>query len=293
MRTPSFAVFLLLVCSTASAREIYVNNVLGDDRRGGSMEAVTGTEGGPCRSISKALRIAQSGDRIVVANTDQPYRESITIQGPQHSGSDRFPTVISGNGATLDGTISLEDAHWEYAGNQMFRTRPISKSFQQLFLDDRPAVRKQPSAGELPKLAALEWCLFKGWIYFGVEPGKLPLAYNLACCGEQVGITLYQVHDVIIEDLTLRGFWLDGVNCHDNVKRTDLVRLTTIENGRSGISIGGVSRVRIDTCASAANGAAQVRLESVCTVQMLDNTLDPTTAPAMVKEGGRVVVSGD
>jgi hypothetical protein len=171
----------------------------------------------------------------------------------------------------------------------MFRTRPISKSFQQLFLDDRPAVRKQPAAGDFPKLAALEWCLFEGWIYFGVEKGKLPLAYNLTCCGEQVGITLYEAHDVIIEDLILRGFWLDGVNCHDNVKRTDLIRLSTVENGRSGISIGGCSRVRIDTCTARANGAAQVRLEAVCTVQMLDNTLDATSAPALVKEGGTVV----
>jgi len=293
MRTPFVAACLLLICSAASARDIYVNNMLGDDRRGGSMELPTGTEGGPCRSIAKALRIALPGDRIVVANTGQPYRESITIQGPKHSGSDRFPTVIAGNGATLDGTISLEGAHWEYAGNKMFRTRPIHKSFQQLFLDDRPAVRKQPLSGERPKLAALQWCLFEGWIYFGVEPDKLPLAYNLTCCGEQVGITLYQVHDVIVEDLTLRGFWLDGVNCHDNVKRTDLIRLNTIENGRSGISVGGVSRVRIDTCTAGGNGAAQVRLEGVCTVQMLDNTLDATSAPAVVKEGGRVVESGE
>jgi len=75
------------------------------------------------------------------------------------------------------------------------------------------------------------------------------------------------------------------------VKRTDLIRLNTVENGRSGISVGGVSRVRIDTCTAAGNGAAQVRLEAVSTVQMLDNTLDPTSAPAVVKEGGRIVAS--
>jgi hypothetical protein len=286
------AVTLVLVLanwSSASARDIFVNNVLGDDRRGGTMAAV-GDEGiGPCRSISKALRIARPGDHIIVANTGQPYRESITVQGPCHSGLDRFPTIISGNGATLDGSQSLLGAYWEFAGETMFRTRPINKSFQQLFLSGQPLVRKQPLPSEFPKLAPREWCLFQGWIYFAVDPAKLPEDYDLSCCGEQVGITLYNVHDVIIQDLNVRGFWLDGVNCHDNVSRADLLRIQSAENGRSGFSVGGCSKVRIDTCVAGGNGAAQVRLEGVCQVELLDNTLDTATAPAIVREGGKIV----
>src|SRR5262245_14854484 len=108
MRTPSFFVAcILLITSSAVARDIFVDNMLGDDRRGGSVAAPTGDGGGPCQSIAKALRIALPGDRIIVANTGQPYRESITVQGPRHSGSERYPTTIIGNGATLDGTISM------------------------------------------------------------------------------------------------------------------------------------------------------------------------------------------
>jgi hypothetical protein len=290
---PKLLLAAALVCFAAPslfARDIFVNNLLGDDRRGGSLPAPAGEGGGPCRSIAKALRIAQPGDRIVIAKTDQPYRESITLQGPHHSGDERFPTTIVGNGATLDGTASLAEAAWEYAGNNTFRTRPPHMSFQQLFLDDRISVRKQPLPGHSPSLAPREWCLAEGWIYFRVDEGKLPNAYVLSCCGEQVGITLYDVHDVIIEDLKLRGFWLDGVNCHDNVRRTDLIRLTTQENGRSGISIGGASRVRIDTCTSSANGQAQVRVEGYAIVEMIDNELDATSAPPLVREGGKVVV---
>jgi len=289
MRTLLLPTAWLLISTSALARDIFVDNLLGDDRRAGTTAAVAGEEGGPCRSITKALRIALPGDRIVIAKTNQPYRESITIQGPNHSGDDRFPLVIVGNGATLDGTMSLADARWEYAGENMFRTRPPHLSYQQLFLDDQPAVRKQPPLGQFPKLAPREWCLFRGWIYFCVERGKLPGAYNLSCCGEQVGITLYEVHDVIVQDLNLRGFWLDGVNCHDNVRRTDLVRLTAKDNGRSGISIGGSSRVRIETCTAAGNGQAQVRIEGYSIVEMIDNTLDDATAPAVVQEGGRIV----
>jgi hypothetical protein len=292
MRFAAIAVLVSLISvSLTSARDIFVNNVLGDDRRGGTMAAV-GDEGtGPCRSIAKALRITSPGDRIVVANTGQPYRESITVQGPRHSGIDRFPTIISGNGATLDGSMSLLENVWEFAGHSMFRTRPINKSFQQLFLAGVPLMRKQPLPGEYPKLAPREWCLFQGWIYFAVEAGKLPEYYELACCGEQVGITLYNAHDIIIEDLNVRGFWLDGVNCHDNVSRADLLRISAKENGRSGFSVGGCSKVRIDTCGAAGNGAAQVRLEGVCQVQLLDNVLDAATAPAVVREGGRILTT--
>jgi hypothetical protein len=280
---------LLLSSSSTSAADIFVNNVLGDDRRGGSSAAVAGEGIGPCRTISKALRIAQPGDRIVVANTGQPYREGITLQGPRHSGSDRFPTTIAGNGATLDGSVSLVDAAWEFAGNNTFRTRPAHMSFQQLFLDDQALTRRQPLAGQFPVLQPRQWCSFQGWIYFRGDGGKLPESYNLSCCGEQVGITLYNVHNVVIQDLNVRGFWINGVNCHDNVRDTVLTRIKATENGRSGFSIGGASRVRIDSCVAAGNGAAQLRTEGYCTVELHANQLDPATAPAVIKEGGTVI----
>jgi len=37
------------------------------------------------------------------------------------------------------------------------------------------------------------------------------------------------------------------------------------------------------------NGAAQVRVEGYSIVEMLDNTLDATRAPAIIREGGRIV----
>src|SRR5262245_22648213 len=170
----SFA--LLLAAGPLAARDIYVNNVTGDDRRGGSAAETSGA-GGPCRSIAKALRIAQRSDRIVIANTGQPYRESITLQGSRHSGDDRFPFMLIGNGAVLDGRASMADAVWEYVTDDTFRTRPLRMSFQQLFLDNQPAERKQPSSGQPPALAPLQWLSMSGWIYFRVEPGKLPSSY--------------------------------------------------------------------------------------------------------------------
>ena len=95
--------------------------------------------------------------------------------------------------------------------------------------------------------------------------------------------------DLILENLNIRGFFLDGVNCHDNVTRSDLLGLTSSHNGRSGISVGGASRVRIDTCTAAGNGVAQVRTEGYSITALVGNRLDATSAPAIVNDGGRVV----
>lgn len=274
----------------AASRDIYVNNQLGDDHKGGTVQTPQG-QLGPCRTIAKALRIAKASDRIVLANTGIPYRESITLQGARHSGSDRFPFVLVGNGATLDGVGSLEDAAWQYVAHDTFRTAPQPMSFQQLFLDDQPAKKNQPRPGQPPQLAPREWCEINGWIHFRVDAHKLPQSYNLSYCALPVGITLYDVHDVIIEDLTIRRFQLDGINCHDNVRRSDLVRLTATENGRSGLSIGGSCRVRIDSCQASGNGVAQARTEGYCAVELIANTFDPTSAPALTHQGGRLIQS--
>jgi hypothetical protein len=290
MRITLLATLLLLAAvSAATARDIFVDNVNGDDRRGGKLPVSQGEAGGPCRSIGKALRIARPSDRIIIANTGEPYRECISVQGGRHSGSGDYPFEIIGNGATLDGRITLAENDWEYVGANVFRTRPPLMSYQQVFLDDAIAVRRFVENGKFPALEPLQWVLLDGWIYFRVEQDKLPQSYDLSCCGHTVAITLYDVHDVIVSDLVVRGYQLDGVNCHDTVRRSDLVNLKCIENGRSGISIGGACRVRVDTCTASGNGAAQFRVEGFCIVQTIGNLFDPASAPAIVREGGTII----
>ena len=108
------------------------------------------------------------------------------------------------------------------------------------------AARVKPAGAMLPELTPLQWCLFEGKIIFRTEKGRLPTAYNPSCCGHPVAITLYDVHDVVIRDLAIRGYQLDGVNAHDTATRIDLVKIDSSLNGRSGFSIGGASRVRLD-----------------------------------------------
>ncbi|MFN0021860.1 MAG: right-handed parallel beta-helix repeat-containing protein [Pirellulaceae bacterium] len=281
---------VLATVTTALGRDIFVDNLGGDDRNNGETLTPQGKSNGPCKSITKALRLVKSGDRIIIiAHPGEPYRESIAVQSGFSSGRAGAPAEIVGNGAVLDGTMSLIASEWDYEGSDLFSIRPRLMAHQQLFLGDKPAKRVQVKDGIRPKLEPWEWCLFEGKIYLRCEPGRIPASYNPACCGLQTGITLYEVHDLVISNLTVRGFQLDGVNAHDTARRIDIVNVTSVDNGRSGFSIGGASRVRLDDCQAAGNGKSQVRTEGYSITQILGGKLDETTAPAVVSDGGKVI----
>ena len=249
--------------------EWYVDNVKGDDTRDGrSAEVRSGS--GPFRTIARALRAAEAGDRIILANTGQPYRESITLQGGRHSGTDRSPFALVGNGAVLEGRRPVPPEAWEHVGGHVFRFRPRYMAHQVLYLDDDVAARVEASREreELPTLEPLQWCLWRGHIYFCTEEGKLPSHYRLSCGGQTVGITLYEVRHVIIMELTVRGYQLDGINAHDGAHDVILANVAAEGNGRSGFSVGGASRVFLWQCQGKNNGEAQMRAEGYAHVTM-------------------------
>jgi hypothetical protein len=280
----------LLLAADAVANDYYVDNRGGDDRFNGKESSTRGGGIGPFRTIARALRAVSKGDRIVLANTGEPYRESITLQGASHSGLDYRDFELQGNGAILEGAAPIPPDAWQPVGQGVWRFSPRRKSHQLLFLDGRPAERVAVNPGDLavPALKPLEWCLFDRNIYFRPEDGKAPHEYALSQADLPVGITLHDVRRVTIRDLIVQGFQLDGINAHDNVFGATLVGLTCRGNARSGISIGGASRVRIEQCTLGNNGDAQLRTEGHCLVQLADSQLLDNTAPAIVNEGGRI-----
>jgi len=284
------------VCSTnALADDIYVNNASGDDKFNGKPLTDSSANAGPVRTIKRALELAVRGDRIFIQKTAEPYRESLTIQGVKHSGTDYQPFRIVSDGAILDGTSSINPRSWEHYSGNIFRFMPELKSHQQLYLNGKPADRVIPQANNyVPDLEAEQWALVDGWVYFCSDQQKLPTEYDLRYCKHQTGITLYEVHDVSIEGLTIQGFQLDGVNAHEAVENAAIRHCKIRGNGRSGLSVGGASRVTIATTLLGANGAAQVRSEGYCILDIKDCRLleSPNTGPAMDQQGGRIKVDG-
>lgn len=287
---------LALWASAAAGRNVFVDNLRGNDR---SMGVVAGLEAagvgnGPVRTLGRALRLAQPGDRIVLAATDRPYRESVTLSGARHSGDQRTPFTIAGNGAVLDGSAPVPTNAWEpYRGN-VFRFRPERLAHQQLFLDGRPAPRVASAgpATEVPRLSPGEWCLHGSHIYFAVARAKLPSDYPLSYAKETVGISLVHVRHVAIADLTVQGFQLDGINAANDARRVTLLGVTCRGNGRAGVAVGGACQVNLEQCVLGDNAVAQLLTLPWSETHVTRSELLPKTAPAWLTRGGSLTVDG-
>ena len=155
------AVSIASTCSTTSARDLFVDNIAGNDRADGTTQAVVQPGIGPVRSLSRALYIADAGDRILMANTGTPYHESVCLQGMRNSGFYFKPFTIDGGGATLDGSSPVPADAWHFERGEMFEFQPLHVAYQQLFLDGVPAKRRPVASplGGLPELGPREWAL--------------------------------------------------------------------------------------------------------------------------------------
>lgn len=294
MRWIAIACCMFACPGPAAAREIFVDNLSGDDLNDGIYEKAQAPYTGPVRTIAKATRLARPGDRIVLAATNEPYRETIGLSTGNHHGTAAGQFVIDGRGAILDGSAPVPADAWEHYAQDTFRFRPQRMAYQQLFSNGVPASRKPADRGQAkpPELQPLEWCLHRGYIYFRTEKDKLPGDYPLSYCRLQTGVTLYHVHGVRIENLIVQGFQLDGINAHDAVKECVLDNVVLRGNGRSGLSVGGCSRIRANKSTIGDNGAAQLRTEGIAQAFLEGCDLIPDMAPAIVKTGGRVLVDG-
>lgn len=288
----SAAALLIGSASGVLARDIFVDNVAGDDRREGESAQINGRAGGPVRSIGRALNLAARGDRIVIADSGQPYRESITLQAGRHSGVPSKPFTLLGNGAVLDGSAPVPADAWQHVEGNVFRFRPKRPTFQLLFLDGKPAQRRFVNRDEgFPDLQPSEWCLHERDVFFCCDQGRLPRQYDLSYTSLPVGITVYETRHVVISDLVVQGFQRDGVNAHDSAFDTTLVGLTCRGNGRSGISVGGASRVKVIACLVGNNGTAQVRTEGFSRTELVNcDLIDGEHAPATVRKGGELTI---
>jgi hypothetical protein len=290
--TLSLLALSVLTASRGHAREIFVDNIAGDDRLQGLEPNTVGPDG-PLRSITRALQLAQPRDRIVLANTGVPYRESVSLVGGDHSGVPHEWFILDGNGATLDGTAPVPPLAWSPAGvKDVFRFQPPRMAHQQLYLAGRPLARVAlPQGAEsLPALAPLQWCLWRGHVYFRIEEGKWIDDYPLFHTLLPVGITLYHVRHAAVTNLIVQGFQLDGINAHD-VADCTLDAITARGNGRSGIASTASSRLTVNSCLVGDNGEAQLLAEGYSKTTVQSSSLLENTAPAIVRRGGDVTVA--
>ena len=225
MRPATITAWLVVLVTLGAAnkvqgKDLFVDNLRGDDGRDGTSSIAGGVYGGPVRSLARALQLATAGDRILLANNPEPYRESVTIFGGRNGSLGSQPFVIEGNGATLEGSLPVPAKAWEHWRDDVFRFRPPHSA--SAIVPERSSRRATLSrCREWPSAAigTAQWCLADGWIYFRVDAGKLPDEYPLSFAALPVGITLYEVRGAVIRDLSVQGFQLDGINAQDCAAR--------------------------------------------------------------------------
>lgn len=293
VRTSIFCLTLWLCAAVwpAPARDLFVNNVTGDDTFSGRLATTTSGGEGPVRSLAKALRLASSGDRIVLANTGQPYHECVALQGNKHSGNGVWPLVIDGQGATLDGSAAVPESSWELVADDVFRFRPRRLAHELVFNGDQRLVRRPAPAQGAAWSRALgenQWTLTRGYSYVRLPSRTEPQDHALRHTAHPVGITLHRVWHVVIANLRVRGYQLDGISLPDGVRDCQLVNVTCEANGRSGVAVGGTSRVDLVRCQLRGNGAAQLWADGRSQVALFQPQFDPQDGPPVDGDSERV-----
>jgi hypothetical protein len=285
---------LLLLCSPAVGREVVVDNVAGDDRFTGQTARDPGGAAGPVRTLAKALRLAASGDTIILVKNDVPYREGLSLTGSRNSGTSAEPFTIRGNGAILDGSVPAPAEKWELYQGAIFRLRGRPAGYSMLFLDGRPAARvfAAQSAKAPPELQPRQWCSVGGRIYFCVDKTKLPGDYKLSYAHDPTGVTLFHVEHVRIADLTVQGFQVDGISLCNSARDVTLSNVTCRGNGRSGVMVGGASLATIDASLLGNNGQAQLLALPYSEAHVQNTHLLSNSAPGLLDQGGRVYIDG-
>lgn len=249
--------------STLYAVNIYVDNRTGNDAWNGTQKQAESNEAGPVRTLRRAAELAGPGDRIILAASDQPYCEPLTLAGLKHSGSKDYPLVVEGNGAILDGLLPLPNDVWEHAANGVFRFHiPLTGtelSFFRMIAPDH-SLRYVVASGDennFPPLAPNEWTRIGDLVYFVPEPGKNPASskdYRFVYTAFRTGITLLNVRHIRIHDLTIQGFQVDGIAAFNNAREVVLDNVVCRQNGRAGLSIGGASQIAAGYCTFHENG---------------------------------------
>jgi len=257
-------VVLAILCSTialpknAWSIDIYVNNQLGSDLLDGEAAELLENETGPLKSITGALRIARRGDTVHIANTGKPYHESVTLVGNRHSGWPESPFVIEGNGATLSGLQNVPDMAWKPVRGPIWKVMPWRKGYYQLLIDGKALPRANAIDNTFSNLAEGEWTVRHGDIIVHTGLAGEPFNQGYQVSAKTVGITLYRVHDVLVHDLTVKNFLLDGINAHDLCRNVVLSNITATENTRSGITVAGSSDISLRGSKLNNNGEAQL-----------------------------------
>ena len=266
-----------------SAGDIFVDNLIGNDMFDGAQTLPIAQGSGPVRTLRRAMHLAGFGDRIVLTQPGTVYYDSLSLTGTRHSGTTERPFTIVGNGATLSGARAVPREGWRRAGPDLWKLTLTRKGFNRLLRDGRslPELQPAPNLNPLDGLAAGQWTAWRGEVYFRAEDDA-PATQSFAYAAEQTGLSLYQVENLRIENLTLRDFRFDGLRAQNMCRGVTLENVNCLNNGRAGIAVSGTSRIEMTGGSLAENGRHSLLVSNPATANLREVTID--AEPTVVRK---------
>lgn len=272
---------VILTTGVLQAGVVYVDNRLGNDLFDGSLPAPTGGNVGPVRTLQRALRLADGYDTLLMTNTGVPYTGSISLVGGRLSGSDVAPLTIDGQGATLSGWQELPSGSWRQESADLWSLALTRKGYYVFTRGEEllPAygLARGESQATIPDG---HWGTREGRIYLKTSEDRPPTDDQFGFAAYQTGITLHQVRNVRIANLTVEYFRYDGIHAQNDCANIVLENVTLRRNGRAGLAVTGAASLKIISSTIQENGEASLLIGRPALVESVDTTFDvePTIA---------------
>ncbi len=272
----SLLVGILAGSSTHATSTIYVNNQLGRDGFDGRAPKRIDELTGPVKTLAKAMELARTGGVIIIENTSEPYYESLNLFGYRHSGYPSTQFTILGNGATLRGTKPVDKRAWKMVGKNLWRVTPWRKGHYLLLRDGEPLPEYQLTSTRfgLPKIPEGQWAACKGSVYYQANETEVPQNENYELAQRGFGISCYRIRNVLIRDLNVEHFRVDGAKLHNLCHRVTFLNVKFRENGRAGVSVSGFSDVMLRQCEIRDNRKMSLYLGNQAEVTVDDSFID-------------------
>lgn len=248
MRTVLLAIAMILLATPlAEARTIYVNSRIGSNAWDGTTPEPINAFVGPVATLQRAMELLNEGDSLELVDNGTPYYGSITLFGIKHSGTTGDPFRLNGNGAIISGTKPVHPDSWTELGDNLWRITPIRKGWYQLVESGEavPRVEMPWPPTSLPNMPAGSWGVHENALYYKAKSFDDPRLHEFELASEQTGLTLLDVRNVVISNVTFRHFRLDGINAHDRCQGVRLINVKCLQNGRAGLCVGGTSRIEL------------------------------------------------
>lgn len=268
-------VLMLLISSTAVARDIYVDPDQGNDA---AIE-------GPLKTIRQAIRIAEPGDTIHLLPL--VYHEYAGFYGKQ--GTPEKPITLDGHGATLEGSDPIDLTQWAEVKPDLYRCENLMPALSDAILQrwfflwngkmvHMGRTSKGPSE-EFKKPEDLqpgEWTFVKqtaptgqieraekssqvtGAFYLKLSSGAQLSEQNLRIPVRSAGVQFggsgknHNAH-LVIRNLTCTHPYNDGFNIHGHCENVLFENIRAIECGDDGISAHETAEYRVDGFVSIGN----------------------------------------